>query len=209
MEIIQETVLGRQKRLPRATDLSLAFGAIVGSATSNQYALDGCAATPTRLAGALVHAMLQLEEAAHAVGIDIIGHGRPAETNGMAEHLTQREPKPAVFGDRNAMCAPARPDARAKKALVGINVAHPGEQRLVEERGLDGHAAAVEESGELWCGDIKRVGAWWCETLAGGNAAEFQAAETTRIDEAQLAAAGEVEARMRVRGERAVRSGDQ
>jgi hypothetical protein len=126
----------------------------------------------------------------------------------MAEHLAQREPEPAVFGDGNAMCAPARPDSSAEKALIGVDVAHPGEKRLVEERGLDGKAPAAEKSGKLWRGDIKRLGAWWCETGGGGQAAEFQAAESARIDEAKLTATGELEPCMGVRGERAVGSGD-
>jgi hypothetical protein len=63
MEIIQETVLGQERDSPRTTDLPLAFGAIVGSTAGNQYALDGGAALPARLASALIHTMFQLEEA--------------------------------------------------------------------------------------------------------------------------------------------------
>jgi hypothetical protein len=198
-----------EARLQKASALPLAFRAKVSSAASDEYAADGCAAAPAWLACALVDVMFQLEEAALAVGINVIGHRRAAKADGMAQHCTQCKAEPIVLGDGDAMSAPARPDAGAKKALIGVNIAHPGKQRLVKERGLDGQAAAAEESDEVVRGDGERLRAWRRESGSGGEAAKFQAAKTARIDEAHLAAAQELQPRMGVRGERRVGSGDQ
>lgn len=50
----------------------------MGAAASDSDALDGCFAGEAGLAGALVDAVLELEKAAHAFGIDVVGNGRAA-----------------------------------------------------------------------------------------------------------------------------------
>ena len=45
--------------------------------------LDRRGAAPARLAGSQVHAMLQLKESLHPIGIHIIGDGRTAQHTGI------------------------------------------------------------------------------------------------------------------------------
>jgi hypothetical protein len=56
----------------RELSLSLAAGAKMRSAAGDQGPPDRCLAGDARLAGALIHAVLELEEAAPAIGVDII-----------------------------------------------------------------------------------------------------------------------------------------
>ena len=67
----------------------LALWAIVGSAASHKDAVDGRLAAPAGLAGALVDAVLELKETAHAVGVDIIGDRGAAQPDGVLENLAQ------------------------------------------------------------------------------------------------------------------------
>lgn len=55
-----------------ARALMLAEGAIMRAAARHQDATDGTLAAAAGLTGALVNAVLQLKEAAHAVGIDVV-----------------------------------------------------------------------------------------------------------------------------------------
>ena len=59
-------------------NLTLAFGAVVGSAAGKKDTPDGGLAEATRLASAQVNAVFELEEAAHAVGINVVGNGGAA-----------------------------------------------------------------------------------------------------------------------------------
>jgi hypothetical protein len=50
----------------------------MGASSCDDNPLDRIAAGYAWLAGALIDAMLQLKEAAHAIGIDVVGHRRTA-----------------------------------------------------------------------------------------------------------------------------------
>ena len=91
---------------------------------------------------------------------------------------------------------PAGANAGVKEAFVGIDIPHSSQECLVEQGGLNGDAAATEKGGEFgWSnreGFRTRSSKSQCfEALLAGQITEFEAAEATGIDEAQLAAAGE------------------
>lgn len=179
----------------------LTLRAVMRATAGDQNAANGCAAAATGLASPLVHAMLHLEKAGFAGGIDVVGDGGSAETDGVPKDLAQREAEPFEFGTAEAAGHAAGTDAGVEEALIGINVANPGEERLVEETRLDGESAAPEEGGEGLCADGKRFQAGGEE---GGSVAEVlvgEAAEASGVDEAQFAAAGEGEARVGVGGD--------
>ena len=64
------------------------------SPSSQQDAPDRRLAAAAGKAGALVDAVLQLEEAAHAVGVHIIGDRRTAQPDGVLQNLAQGQPQP-------------------------------------------------------------------------------------------------------------------
>lgn len=102
---------------------------------------------------ALVDLMLQLKEPARAVGIDIIGHGRSAQGDCLAEHLLQTLAKTIHALPAKAGRSAAGPDAGAEEALIGIDVAHPLQTGLIEQRGFDRGSRAGKESGKFVIGD--------------------------------------------------------
>ena len=61
----------------------LAVRTVMGTAPSNRDPLDRRLAGAAGLTGALVYVVLQLEEAAHAVRIDVVGYRGTAEADGM------------------------------------------------------------------------------------------------------------------------------
>jgi hypothetical protein len=68
----------------------LAFWAEVGAAAGDGDFLDGRFADEAGLAGAPVDLVLELEEAAHAVGVDVVGDGRAAELDGVGQDFDVR-----------------------------------------------------------------------------------------------------------------------
>lgn len=145
-------------------------------------------ATAAGFSGPQVDAVFELKEAAHAVGIHVVGDRRSAQPDGMMENLAQRNAQPLELGSGEPTGGPPRPEAGMKKALIGIDVAHPGEKCLVQQRGLDCQPAPTKEHRKLFRADGERI-------LAGrpkrGNVleiAELKPAESPGIDKTQLAA---------------------
>jgi len=189
--------------------LVLAARAVMGSAAGEQDAADGRAAAAAGLAGALIDAVLDLEEAAIAVGVDVVGDRGAAETDGVPENGAESPAKAFELGSGEAAGAPAGPDSSVEEALVGIDVAHAGEEGLVEESGLDGELAAIKKSSKRSAADGERVGAGREKAGSHGEVAQLEAAEAAWVDEAQLAAAGEGEAGVGVRGDGRIGGGDE
>ena len=100
-------------------------------------------------ASALIDAMLQLKESALAVGVHVIADRRAAQPDGVRENLAQSQPQCFQLRLAQPACEPPRTNAGAKKALVGVDVAHAGEQPLVEQGRLDGGMPGVEDRIEL------------------------------------------------------------
>ena len=185
----------------------LAMGAEVGAAAGDHDFPDGSFADEAGLAGALVDAMLELEESANSVGVDVVGDGRSTAADGVAEDFAQRPAQAFELAAGEAAGLAARPDAGAEEALVGIDVAHPGKQLLIEEGGFDGEAAAAKPLREIGCGDAQGFSAGRAESLDGAKVAKLQPAEAAGVDEAKLASADQGEACVGVRREGSVGGG--
>lgn len=181
----------------------------MSAAASQKNTPDRCLATAAGEPGAQVDAVLELKEASHPIGIHIVGDGGTAELDRMLEHLAKGKPEPLQIGFGEPSCDAPRADAGVKQALVGVNIAYPGEQRLIEQRSFDGQPAGAKESRE-WCGlDGQRIQALGCERVAPREIAELKTAKTARIHEAQFLTAGQREAGVGVGDNRCVGSGDQ
>jgi len=98
---------------------------------------NGRRAGDARLAGSLVNAVLELEEAVIPICIDVVGNRRAAEADGLPQNLPEGLAEPSELGPRQLTGPPVRPDAGAEEALVGINIAYSGEKPLVKQGGLD------------------------------------------------------------------------
>ena len=106
-------------------------------------------ADATRLSRALIDAMLQLIESPHPGSIHIIGHRRAAKLNRVLQNLAQGQPQTLQFRSGQPSGLTARPNPRVKQTFVSVDVAYPGEQRLVQQCGLDGQLPPVKERREF------------------------------------------------------------
>jgi len=73
---------------------------------------------------------------------------------------------------------PARPNASPEQCFVGINVAYPAEQLLVQQRTLNRSFAAVKKRGKIRERNLQRFGAGSFEFLDYA-----QASEAARVNE--------------------------
>jgi hypothetical protein len=145
--------------------------------------------------------MLHLKEAGIAFGVHVVGNRGSPEADGMLKDLAERGAEAFELGPGKAAGHAAGANAGAKQALVGIDVSHPCQQRLIQKRSLDGEAAAAKKSCECLRGNVERFSAWAEETGMALQVFECETAEATRVYKAQLEAAGEGEAGMGVRRE--------
>ena len=125
----------------------------VGAAAGEGDAADGGCADEAGLAGAPVDLVPELEEAAGALGVDVVGDGGAAEADGVAEDFDQRGAQAGQLGAGEAGGLAGGADGGAEERLVGVDVADAVEQGLVEQRGFDGRAARMEEGDEVCEGD--------------------------------------------------------
>ncbi len=179
--------------------LVLAGGAVDGGAAAYGEFFEGGGAVVAELAGAAVDLVLELEEAADAVGVDVVGDGGAAELDGVGEDLLEGGVEADELGAGEAAGVAGGADAGAEEAFVGVDVADAVEDGLVEEGGLDGELTAAEEVGEVGGGDGGGFGAG--AGVAGGlggvgggfgvKVDDGEAAEAAGVYEAEFAAVGE------------------
>ena len=140
------------------------------------------------MSGAAVDLVLELEEAADAVGVNVVGDRGAAEFDGVGEDLLECGVEAHEFGAGEFAGRAAGADGGSEEALVGVDVADAVEDGLVEERGFDGELAVFEEGGEVGGGDGGGFG-----TGAGVVGGDGEAAEAAGVDEAEFAVVGERE----------------
>ena len=82
----------------------------------------------------------------------------------MLKHCLERHAKPFELGFGEPARLPPRPDSGAIEAFIGIDVSHPGKQRLIEQRRLDGQAPPAKQlrklplsivSGSAWASESR------------------------------------------------------
>ena len=203
--------------LPESVDLGeglslrdsvLASGAVMGAAASDDEASNWCSTDHAGFAGPHVDAVLELKESPDTGCVDVVGHRRTAERDGRAQDCLQTGVQAGQLGTGEAGSAPAGTDAGPEEALIGIDIADPMEEGLVEEGCLDGGLPTTEEILKRGQADVQWLKAGSCEVgrLGGGllfNSRfwrmQAHAAEAAGVHEAKLATGTE--------GEDAVRMG--
>lgn len=188
--------------------LPLTLAAEVGSAAGEDDALDGLAADAAGHSLAGVDAMLQLEKAFDAVGIDVIGDGGAAERDGVGEDLLERDAEAFKLRARERVGDAAGTNAGAKEAFVGVDVADAVEQGLIEQSGFDGDFAALKEARKIISVDGHRLTARSAEGWVFAQVEEFEPTESAGVNETDLAGIAQCEPGVGVRNDGLVGVGD-
>ncbi len=175
----------------------------------DNHAPDWALTTAARFAGALVNAVLQLKKAALAIGIDVVGDRRAAQSNRMVQDFAQGQPKALELRTRKAIDASSRANAGVEQAFIGVNVANPRKEGLIKQCCLDGQTPAMKERREFAVADCERIVTGRGEAWLATEIAKFEPTESARVDETQFAAAFKQKPRMRVWRDRAFRRCDQ
>lgn len=113
-------------------------GAEIGSAACDQAARNDFTATGTGKAGTAVHAEFMLKRTFPAVEIAPVGNGGATARYRPAQHFFRREgdPVPLCIGDPTGGTGGI--DAGMMKDLAGVDIADSRDDRLIQEKALDG-----------------------------------------------------------------------
>jgi hypothetical protein len=136
---------------------SLAFRTVVRPALSHHDPADFRPASSTRLAGAPVNLMLQLEAPLFTVGIDVVRDRRAFQTNCRGEDVDH-----SAVQARGALLAQAggdgpRMDARFEQRFVGVDIAHAAQKFLIQQQLLDPRVAFLEQLQEIFHRNVEGV----------------------------------------------------
>ena len=171
---------------------------------ANNDSLNHRSADATRLPRALVDAVFQLEKSPHPLRIHIIGDRGPSQPNRMLQNLSQSEPKPLQLRSCKPPGVAAWPKTRPKQALIGINVSHPGQERLVQQCRFDREPSPPEERHKGVGFDPQRLCPRSAKAFIPSQIAKFEASKPARIDKPKLTTAGKSQARMGVGSNRGI-----
>ena len=174
----------------------------MGAATGDENSADWRLADQAGLAGAEIDLVLQLKEAFLPGGVHVIGHGRTAERDGLAQDGLDGAVQAFEFLGREAASLASRANAGAEETFVRVDVADSMEKLLVQQGRFDGGPAPAKERAKRVERDVQWLLSGSEETfvargssrlaLAGirrglGRKVEYgQASETARIDEADF-----------------------
>src|SRR5450432_1338505 len=121
----------------------------MAAAPGDDDPLDRRLAHAAGLALAPVNPVLELEETFFAIGIHVVGNAGAAQLDGFFQNCFQglmQAPK-LVSGERGS--AATGPNAGSEQSFIGVDVSHPAQQALIEQRALDRSLASVEQGGEI------------------------------------------------------------
>ena len=130
------------------TSSLLAFGAVVAAAAGDYDAFDWGFADQAGFAFASVDAVLKLEKAFFAVGVDVVGDGGASESDGFFQDFFYCGEEFGELIARDGGGAAAGAYSGAEERFVRVDVADTAEKFLVEQRALDWSLAATEHRDE-------------------------------------------------------------
>src|SRR5205814_6873940 len=107
------------------------------------------AARPARLAGPAVDGEIILEPAAQPRPADVVADGRAAVLDGPGEYRLDRVAEPVGLGERQRLALAPRVQLCQEARLVGVDVADPGDDGLVEQDGLEGARRPADGPAEV------------------------------------------------------------
>lgn len=101
-----------------------------------------------------ISAVLDLEEAGFAIGIDVIGDGRSAGSDGGVQNFLQPSMQLSQFSVGQSIGSAPWPDVRAEQSFVRIDISHAVQELLIEQRSFNGSFAAMKELGKIFHADV-------------------------------------------------------
>jgi hypothetical protein len=183
----------------------LADGAKVGRSTGEDRTIElnlGSTASARESASA-VDAMLHLEVAGRAGRVDIVSNRRSSPKDRAFENPTNGPGESLNFLAGRSDSDGGGVQASVKEDLVGVDVAHAGQNPLIEQDGLESATTLGEDAREVSTGDEDGVGAKVIRSKAVGEFVRFEKkdfAKTARILEPEfVSAAIDRQGQMRVR----------
>ncbi len=151
--------------------------------------LTGPLANAARLAAALVDVELLAEVARIALCVHVVAQRRAAHLDGHLQNGLHRPREACHFLRLQAARLPLGPDARAKQRLARVDVPHAHHERAVHQQLLDRDFALARDAPEVVRVEriVQRLGRQMRQerVLVRALGGVVQAAESTRIVEAQ------------------------
>src|SRR5581483_3801876 len=129
----------------------------MAASAADHNALDWRFADQARLTFAAIHTLLKLEKACVAVSIHVVGNRGTTGCNRFLEDFLYGEVQtPKLFTAQCCRTA-SRTYAGPEQRLIGVDVAHPAEQFLVEQSPLDWRLTSAEQIDEFFYFNFERL----------------------------------------------------
>ncbi len=167
------------------------------------------------LTRAQVDFVFQLKKSTSAVRIHIVGNRGATESNRFSQYCLDRGMQSSHFRDTQSASPTTGSNSGAKQTLVGVDVADPMQECLIQERGLDGSFPTPKQRAKLSERNIERLAAF-TDKASGWNASletrrlrpgfgkiqHGKPPETSRVDKPNFAVVVELDDDMRVQRHR-------
>src|SRR5208282_5521604 len=122
----------------------LALRAVVAAAAGDHDAFDGRFADETGLAFAAIDAVLELEEAFFAVGINIVRDRRAAQGNCLAKNFFYGSEQLGQLVASDGRGTAAGANSGAEQGFISVDVSYSAQEFLIQQSTLDGGFAAAK-----------------------------------------------------------------
>ena len=96
------------------------------------------------LAKAVGDLKVRLRYSRLAAGQAIVADTSPLAGDSLFQHLSQCAIQPQRLIIREVFCSPQGVDTGSKQGFIGIHIAHPSEEGLIAEQGLDTRRALAQ-----------------------------------------------------------------
>lgn len=97
----------------------------MGTPATENNSLDRRLADKAWFSASKIHLVFQLEKSSCAIGIDIVGHGRPTQLDRLAQDRLQRDSEFRQFPSGQPACLTPRTNSCAEEAFISIDIADP------------------------------------------------------------------------------------
>lgn len=140
---------GLARWAPDGCSLGDRFGAELGFAKSTEF--------PSSAVDLVV--VLEAAGFAGGVGVGAVAERAASQSDGCREGTGNGVGEAGPLGGLEVAAAGVWRDARAEEGFIGVDVAHAGDDALVEQGGFDGAVGILQAGLELIGGDGEGVGA--------------------------------------------------
>jgi hypothetical protein len=179
--------------IPDRSLLTLACRTVMTASSRNHDTLDRRLTYVTQLTFPAIDAMPQLKKTFFPIGIHVVGDGGATQANRLFQNLLEGSTQNSELFARKAAGTTTRPDAGSKQGFIGINVANPAEQFLVQQGALDRSLPPAKELYKIVFADFKRLQSGSGKIPVAGDA---EAPKAAWVDETYFPSRSELGDRM-------------